>query len=384
VKVAHLTTTLMGGAGIAAVRMSKALNEVGVDSHVITQRASNAETSFISKTTSVLQRNLVQSRNDLITTFSVNSINASDLSQYDILHIHSIYNLINSKRLLKLADSKPLVITLHDQRSFTGGCHYSGDCKGHIDECISCPLVRPLFRKHVVSERGQWKLISNHESVRFISPSSWLANEAKKSGIANNKLRIIRNPIPRMKFDGFGIAKKKHGISQDEFVIGFVATQLQNPLKGLNDLISAVNKVHGMSSRKIILLLVGSGHFSSKGCKAETKTITNLDDSSLNAIYSSMDLLVVPSKQDNAPNVIAEALMCGVPVIGSLAGGIPELLEPFDLPFLDTTNYDLLSETILQFIEAPINGAAISTHASELFGFEKIGEEVKELYLSLL
>jgi glycosyltransferase involved in cell wall biosynthesis len=36
--------------------------------------------------------------------------------------------------------------------------------------------------------------------------------------------------------------------------------------------------------------------------------------------------LLVPSRADNFPNVIIEAFACGVPVIASKSGGIPEML----------------------------------------------------------
>jgi glycosyltransferase involved in cell wall biosynthesis len=43
-------------------------------------------------------------------------------------------------------------------------------------------------------------------------------------------------------------------------------------------------------------------------------------------VYSSADILVVPSLADNLPNVIMEALACGVPTAGFRVGGIPEMV----------------------------------------------------------
>jgi glycosyltransferase involved in cell wall biosynthesis len=40
-----------------------------------------------------------------------------------------------------------------------------------------------------------------------------------------------------------------------------------------------------------------------------------------------IDCLVVPSKLDGRPNIVMEANACGVPVIGSPVGGIPELID---------------------------------------------------------
>ncbi len=43
-------------------------------------------------------------------------------------------------------------------------------------------------------------------------------------------------------------------------------------------------------------------------------------------LYQELDLLLVPSRQDPLPTVIVEAGLSGVPVIGSRAGGIPEMV----------------------------------------------------------
>ena len=46
-----------------------------------------------------------------------------------IFHIHNWFNLINLMELRKLLDlGYGVVFTLHDQRLFTGGCHYSLNC----------------------------------------------------------------------------------------------------------------------------------------------------------------------------------------------------------------------------------------------------------------
>ncbi len=51
------------------------------------------------------------------------------------------------------------------------------------------------------------------------------------------------------------------------------------------------------------------------------------------AFISDADLMVVPSDFDSYPDTILEALHAGTPVIGSRAGGIPDMLEDDDLLF---------------------------------------------------
>ena len=51
------------------------------------------------------------------------------------------------------------------------------------------------------------------------------------------------------------------------------------------------------------------------------------DQRLLSLAYSAADLFVIPSREENFPNVILESLCIGTPVIGLPAGGIPEMIE---------------------------------------------------------
>jgi glycosyltransferase involved in cell wall biosynthesis len=47
----------------------------------------------------------------------------------------------------------------------------------------------------------------------------------------------------------------------------------------------------------------------------------------LPAYYSSSDVFVAPTLADNLPYTVMEAMACGVPVVGSAVGGVPEQIE---------------------------------------------------------
>lgn len=52
--------------------------------------------------------------------------------------------------------------------------------------------------------------------------------------------------------------------------------------------------------------------------------------------YQKMDLLVVPSESEGLANVVLEAMACGVPVVGSLACGTPEVVNDGETGLLGT------------------------------------------------
>ncbi|MGH7998956.1 MAG: glycosyltransferase, partial [Brasilonema sp.] len=51
------------------------------------------------------------------------------------------------------------------------------------------------------------------------------------------------------------------------------------------------------------------------------------DDLSLAIAYSAADTFVLPSTQDNLPNMIMEAIACGTPCVAFNIGGMPDLIE---------------------------------------------------------
>tara|TARA_B100000965_G_scaffold391797_1_gene400288 strand:- start:750 stop:1373 length:624 start_codon:yes stop_codon:yes gene_type:complete len=80
------------------------------------------------------------------TTFSSNFvknffINKEDFSQFDIVHLHWINkSMLNLNQIIEI--NKPIVWTFRDMWPFTGGCHYTLECKKYVSKCGNCPQLR--------------------------------------------------------------------------------------------------------------------------------------------------------------------------------------------------------------------------------------------------
>jgi glycosyltransferase involved in cell wall biosynthesis len=96
-------------------------------------------------------------------------------------------------------------------------------------------------------------------------------------------------------------------------------------------------------------------------------------------ILSTVDLLVVPSNQDNSPSVIGEALSMGITVIGSRTGGITEILDDFRMPTFKVGEHDDLANKIMNLTELR-QKEEIREQSKKYFSEEIIADKLFKIY----
>ena len=360
-RILIVATSSRGGAGIAAVRSFEALKESGLDVGFISLDLNKAVTftspNFLKKTWAVFQRKaltafqrfLVQNSKALITSLGFDSMSwiyKNVFNNYDVIHIHAFYNLTKIEEIAKLStSSKKVIVTLHDERLFTGGCHYSGHCAGYQSDCRGCPLVRTAFKALPKrSLESTLKTLQSASHIEFVAPSSWLAEKASLSAALKARIvHVISNPIPQIFSPALG---DKTSASIDNLSIGFNAYSVDNPLKGFLVLRGALEKLSENDKSKIHLKVASQSRSIVGIDGVRMDLVAPNSDRELREFYESIDLLVVPSLQDNSPSVIGEALASGIPVFGSDVGGIPEILERFGQRVFASGNAEDLSRKI--------------------------------------
>ncbi|PYK15731.1 MAG: hypothetical protein DME55_13300, partial [Verrucomicrobia bacterium] len=143
-KIAHFTSELTGGAGVAAQRLNDALRRQGVDSRLYyesglplvagCQRVFENQ-SFTRRNLAALARAWRNRRNApgcLVT--SPRWIRRTRLQDFgprpDVVNLHWISRWIDQPSFFaSLPLDLPVVWSLHDMNPFTGGCHHAGDCE---------------------------------------------------------------------------------------------------------------------------------------------------------------------------------------------------------------------------------------------------------------
>lgn len=98
------------------------------------------------------------------------------------------------------------------------------------------------------------------------------------------------------------------------------------------------------------------------------------------------DCLLLFSHIENSPCVIGEALCCGLPVIASRVGGIPELIQEGNGILVPPGNENALLQAMILIRQtiAQYNRQLIAKEAASRFSFETVGRQLNEVYNSLL
>lgn len=76
------------------------------------------------------------------------------------------------------------------------------------------------------------------------------------------------------------------------------------------------------------------------------------------------DLLLLPSHNEGVPNVVLEAMSCGLPVVASAVGGIPEVLPPQAGLLVPARDPAALAAALEQALARDWDHAAIRDHAA--------------------
>jgi glycosyltransferase involved in cell wall biosynthesis len=95
--------------------------------------------------------------------------------------------------------------------------------------------------------------------------------------------------------------------------------------------------------------------------------------------------LVLFSNIENSPCVIGEALCCGLPVISTPVGGIPELLNERNSRMVERGNESSLANSMIDMVSAynDFDRNAIAIAATAKFNYETIGKNMNEVYSAI-
>jgi glycosyltransferase involved in cell wall biosynthesis len=367
-KIVHVSTfDTQGGAARAAYRLQQGLCQIGQDCQMLVRYKYSVDENVVSI---VDPRILEQSAEALFVEGAIQQhyINAHrtdisnssftlpypgfDLSELpqiqkaDIINLHWVAYLQSPPALRKLLSlHKPIVWTLHDERPFTGGCHYSAGCEGYRLNCAACPQLADDYYAlpSTILQDNLTYLQDSH--ITIVTPSRWLAERTAESRLfGRQRIEVIPYSIDADVYHPIAKVEAKHrlGMGPEVITLLFGAQDGREKRKGFRVLLDAlqrclddkrIQQLVADGRLKVLSLGYADPDLAATGLPIHALGYTDSDEEICLA-YSAADVFVLPSLEDNLPNTMLEAMSCGTPVIGSRVGGIPELVIDGSTGFL--------------------------------------------------
>ncbi len=386
-KILHVNTIDTGGASKAAVRLHLLLLDQGIDSKILFLKRTGSEKireayyfedlypsrrifRWLDRLNTFYNRRYTFHHPDIYFNGPDSLFNLSKhpLFQWaDIVHLHWVVKFLDWGKTFR-NKSKRFVWTLHDMNPFTGGEHYQ---TGYNKEF-------PAVSTRNIS--GKKKAVSNN-NITIISPSEWLGQLAQESTVFNSfHVNVIRNPIDIKTFNTGDkyLLKVKHGLPPEKKIILFVAENPDDRRKGYTLLLDAME--HLDLKDNIHLAVIGK-----KTKLPETVRSTFFgtirEEAVLAELYNASDLFVIPSLEDNLPNTVSEALLCGTPVAGFNIGGIPDLVKNGETGYL-SEDLQHLGNAISKALSADFGQQNIRNKTLEELDPAEILKKVLDVYKS--
>lgn len=203
-------------------------------------------------------------------------------------------------------------------------------------------ILLHMHNEHLTSGPKYQEVINSCDKIIVVS--QYIKETLlKRYKVDTEKIKVLHNGIDTNKFNVSSeeekmIVRQKYGILKDDFLILFSGRLTKE--KGILQLIDAVIKCKEITN--IQLLVVGASWFSkgsedefTKQLKERAQMVSNkvkftgyIDYDSVANIYASADIAVLPSIwNDPFPLTVLECMSVGLPIISTISGGIPEMVN---------------------------------------------------------
>jgi glycosyltransferase involved in cell wall biosynthesis len=410
-RILHITKILEGGAGWAAEDIYNSIPDsdevIPVTQQMISLSTVDKKMLFkepVTKEDALLKR-FAQMKGNIFTSSNrtTEHISLGNPTHYlhieedaDVVHLHEISDFVRFPDTFKdLKPKVPIVWTLHDMNTVTGGCHYFHGCTKYTTGCSNCPQLEHLkyidLIKYFFNEKVKF---FNSYDVHLVATSSYTNAVAESSYLGKLSRSICRIPygVDENKFAVIESHEKEYlrkimKLDASKLLLGIGAYGLHRDIKGINDFLRIIKQTK--YAKDIFIIFFGMGGTSTLELDGlDYHYFGNITSVSLlNVVYSMFDFFVFYSKEEAFGRTITESLQCGIPVLGKKTGCIVDVIEhKVNGYILENSSVEEMSAAI-EFCHDNRNkfdSPKISVDIINKLSYKKTGNDYLKLYKKIL
>ncbi len=280
--------------------------------------------------------------------------------------------------------------------------YFTSDCSALVSAVRRIPLVltthgffpvtaptQPALDSLYVALSRNWAL---KISKKILSISDSDASQFKRL-VDPNKITVIRNAVDT-EFWSKAPSRVLHAYNEFEPKIGAVGRLTS--AKGFQFLIRAAPSIlKEIPTAKISIVGKDFGYLRELQRLAEEMRVSRsvsflgeLSDEALKQFYFGCDVIVVPSLHEAFGIVALEAMACGIPLVASDAGGLPEVIKDGTNGLLfKTGDSNGLAEAVISILKHPSTAEMMARNNEKdavKYSWDTAAELVEREYQSLL
>ncbi|WP_106449760.1 glycosyltransferase [Trichococcus alkaliphilus] len=306
----------------------------------------------------------------------------------DVIHLHNIHGYyLNIEALFGYlsAIKTPVVWLLHDQWSFSGhSAYFDVDRDGNVPTKNLSKIQKNDYPRSWLKDNSEKnyqvkkKLFTKIENMTIVTPSNWLLELTEKSFLSIYSGRLIYNGIDLDVFKPTkSCFKEKNNLLNKKIILGIA--NVWEERKGIHYFEMLAEKLND----EYQVVLIGVDNKTKKTLNKKIMSIQRTSNTQeLAEIYSSADIFVNPTLEDNFPTTNIEALACGTPVITFNTGGSPEAVDERTGIVIEKGDGEELYRAILKISDNNFSGTDCVNRAKK-FDKKSVYRQYINLYSEL-
>jgi len=246
---------------------------------------------------------------------------------FDVIDSHYVYPDGYAAILLGMKLRKPVIVSA---------------LGSDINLYAKFPIIRKLLKFTLI------------KATHIVAVSQALKDSIVNLDIPKEKISVIPTGVDKEKFYPYPKkeARRRLGLPDKRIIL---SVGHLTPNKGFDLLVGGLKVlIDEYKENEVLLVIVGDGAFR----KELEEKINRLDmkdcvllqgvvpHEELYLWYSAADLFCLASEREGWPNVVLEAMACGIPVVATPVGGIPEILCSDEIGLLTERNESQIAEKI--------------------------------------